>query len=240
MSEKNLETKITKSSRIVTSVLTKALKLWLRSQVSRVDYLDVQIKATDRQLLSGSIPWVSISANNAIYQGVHLTSIQLTAESIRIDIGSVLKGKPLRLLQTIPVNGTVILEESDLNASLTSGLLSVALKDALIKLIPEHRLNSKLITWEKIILGNNQLILSTTPDTQSNNIPPTPDSICIGLKLLSGHELQLILMDIQQNTQGFLEPEREHYLDLGNDVDIQELTIVPGKLTCHGRINVNP
>lgn len=239
MSEKNLEPKTTKSIRIVTSVLTKALKLWLRSQVSRVDSLDVQIKATDRQLLSGSIPWVSISANNAIYQGLHLTSIQLTAESIRIDIGSVLKGKPLRLLEIIPVNGTVLLDESDLNASLTSGLLSTSLKDALIKLIPEDGLNSKLITWEKIILGNNQLILSATPDTQSN-IPVTTDTICIGLKLLSGHELQLILVDTKHSTQELIETEREHYLDLGSDVDIQELTVVPGKLTCHGRINVNP
>lgn len=240
MSEKNLEPKTTKSIRIVTSVLTKALKLWLRSQVSRVDDLDVQIKATDRQLLSGSIPWVSISANNAIYQGLHLTSIQLTAESIRIDIGSILRGKQLQLLEIIPVTGKVILEESDLNASLTSSLLSAPLKDALVKLIPEHRLNSKLMTWEKIILGNNQLILCATPDTQSNNIPSTPDSICIGLKLLSGHELQLILIETQHSTQEFLEPEREHYLDLGNDVDIQELTVVPGKLICHGRINVNP
>jgi hypothetical protein len=240
MSEKNLEPKTPKSIRIVTSVLTKALKLWLRSQVSRVDELDVQIKATDRQLLSGSIPWVSISANNAIYQGLHLTSLQLTAESIRIDIGSVLRGKPIQLLEIIPVTGKVLLDESDLNASLTSSLLSAALKDALVKLIPEHRLNSKLITWKKIILGNNQLILTATPDIKSNNVTLTPDTICIGLKLLSGHELQLILIETQHRTQESLEPEPKHYLDLGNDVDIQELTIVPGKLTCHGRINVNP
>lgn len=240
MPEKNLEPKTTKSIRIVTSVLTKALKLWLRSQVSRVDELDVQIKATDRQLLSGSIPWVYISANNAIYQGLHLTSIQLTAESIRIDIGSVLRGKPLQLLERIPVTGKVLLLESDLNASLTSDLLSTALKDALVKLIPEHRPNSKQITWEKIILGNNQLMLSATPNTESKNIPVTPDTICIGLKLLSGHELQLILIETQHSTQEFLESEREHYLDLGNDVDIQELIVAPGKLTCHGRINVNP
>jgi LmeA-like phospholipid-binding len=240
MSEKNLETKTTKSIRIVTNVLTKALKLWLRSQVTRVNELDVQIKATDRQLLSGSIPWVSISANNTIYQGLHLTSIQLTAENIRIDIGSVLRGKPLKLQETIPVSGKVLLDESDLNASLTSGLLSIALKDALVKLIPEHSLNSKLITWEKIILGNNQLRLTATHNTEGNSIPSIPLDICIGLKLLSGHELQLILIESKHSTQGFAEPEREHYLDLGNDVDIQELTAIPGKLTCHGRINVNP
>jgi LmeA-like phospholipid-binding len=240
MSDKNLETKTTKSIRIVTGVLTKALKLWLRSQVSRVEELDVQIKATDRQLLSGSIPWVSISANNAIYQGLHLTSIQLTAESIRIDIGSVLKGKPLKLLEAIPVTGQVLLEESDLNASLTSGLLSAALKDALVKLIPEHCLNSKLINWEKIILGNNQFIFSATQDTKSNIIPATPIEICIGFKLISSHELQLILIESKHCTQEFIEPGQEHSLDLGNDVDIQELTAIPGKLICRGRINVNP
>jgi hypothetical protein len=239
MSEKNLETKTTKSIRIVTSVLTKALKLWLRSQVSRIDDLDVQIKATDKQLLSGSIPWVSISANNAIYQGLHLTSIQLTAENIRIDISSVLRGKPLRLLETIPVTGKVLLEENDLNASLTSALLSAALKDALVKLIPEHRQNSKQIIWEKVILGNNQLTFFANLHTESK-IPPVPLEICIGLELLSGHELRLTSIDMKQSTQASAVPEYGHYLDLGNDVDIQELTVIPGKLICQGQINVNP
>jgi hypothetical protein len=58
--------------RIITNVLTTALKLWLKSQVSQVSQLEVEIKASDRQILSGRIPWVSIIASHAVYQGLNI------------------------------------------------------------------------------------------------------------------------------------------------------------------------
>ena len=69
MPDKNSPTKNSHKIRIITKVLTAALKLWLKSQVSEVSQLEVEIKASDRQLLSGSIPWVSIIASDAVYQG---------------------------------------------------------------------------------------------------------------------------------------------------------------------------
>ncbi|WP_026732132.1 LmeA family phospholipid-binding protein [Fischerella sp. PCC 9605] len=238
MAQNYLETQNSnKKIRIITNVLTKALKLWLRSQVSQISQLEVEIKASDRQLLSGCIPLVSIFASHAVYQGLHLTQIQLVAENIRINIGSVLKGKPLRLLETVPVVGELIVEEEDLNASISSTLLSTALNDVLDKLLPEQCAKSKSIIWQKIILDNSKVKLYASSSAQSSS---TLLEICADLNLLSSHELQLAQIEVKNNMGILLESNNGHYLNLGTDVDIQQFNLIPGKLVCNGRINVNP
>ena len=235
MSEKNPDTKSSNKIQIVSKALTTALKLWLRSQVSQVSKLEVEITASSRQLLSGSIPYISIFANHAVYQGIHITQIQLSAENIRVNIGSVLKGQPLRLSQIVPVKGELILNEEEVNASLSSGLLSTALNDLLVNLLPEYRQKSKYINCQKIVLENSRLVLNATLAEDSR-----PITISMIPELLSTHELQLSRIEIQKNLGSPWEAIKEHYADLGSDVDIQELTLMPGKVVCRGRINVNP
>jgi LmeA-like phospholipid-binding len=237
MPEQNSQATNANKIRIITQVLTTAVKLWLRAQVSQISELEVEIKASDRQLLSGRIPAVSIFATHAVYQGLLITQIKLIAENIRINIGSVLKGKPLRLLETVPVVGDLIVDEKDLNASLSSNLLSTALSDLLVKVLPTHYHQLQPINWQEILLGNNQIILRGLRVTNSET---TPLEICLGLQLVSGHELQLAHISIQPDQANMLKENYEYNLDLGSDVDIQELTLIPGKLVCHGRINVNP
>ncbi|WP_017316621.1 LmeA family phospholipid-binding protein [Mastigocladopsis repens] len=238
MQEFNLHSKKSNKIRIVTNVLTTALKLWLKTQVSQVSQLEVQIKASDRQILSGCIPSVSVFASHAVYQGLHLTQIQLVAENIRINIGSVLKGQPLQLLEIVPVVGVLIQSEDDLNASLSSALLPTALNEVLFKLLPEHCPKSKSINWQKINLDSSKAILSATLVDDSE---PTHLDISMIPELVSGHELQLTSIQAKSNTRALLEGgKNELYFNLGSDVDIQELTLVPGKLVCRGRINVNP
>ncbi|MBN3942117.1 MAG: DUF2993 domain-containing protein [Nostoc sp.] len=237
MPEQNPQTTSGNKIRIITQVLTTAVKLWLRAQVSQISELKVEIKASDRQLFSGRIPSVSIFATHAVYQGLLITQIQLIAENIRVNIGSILKGKALRLLETVPVVGDLIVDEKDLNASLSSDLLSTALSDLLVKVLPTDYSQSQLIKWQEIFLGNNQIILRGLRVTNSET---TPLEICLGLQLLSGHELQLVHIPIKPDREDILKDNYEYNLDLGSDVDIQELTLIPGKLVCRGRINVNP
>ncbi|MEH2289948.1 LmeA family phospholipid-binding protein [Nostoc sp.] len=237
MPDQNSQTTSANKIRIITQVLTTAVKLWLRAQVSQISELEVEIKASDRQLFSGRIPSVSIFATHAVYQGLLITQIQLIAENIRVNIGSVLKGKPLRLLETVPVVGNLIVDEKDLNASLSSELLSTALSDLLVKVLPTDYPQSQPIKWQEIILGNNQIILRGLRVTNSETIPL---EICLGLQLLSGHELQVTYIPIKPEQKNILKNNQEYNLDLGSDVDIQELTLIPGKLVCRGRINVNP
>ncbi|MGB6296944.1 MAG: DUF2993 domain-containing protein [Rivularia sp. (in: cyanobacteria)] len=223
--------------RLITNVLTKAIKLWLRTQVSDIEQLQLDIQAGDRQLISGCIPAVSIVAKKAVYQGVHLSKVDLVAKNIRINIGSVLKGQQLRLLEKVPVIGELSQQEVDLSASLSSKLLSTALNDVLIKFLPELRPNSKLITWEKVKIKQSSLVISATIH-EDNNYQPL--DICIGLNLLSPHELRIAPISVTSNTKILLENRDGEYFDLGSDVEIQDLQLIPGKIIFQGTIYVNP
>jgi hypothetical protein len=237
MSEKSSLVTNNRKIRIITQVLTEAIKLWLRTQLSQVSHLEVEIKASDRQLLSGVIPEVSIVANHAVYQGLHITEIQIQAENIRVNIGSILKGKPLTLLEIVPIMARLIVEEEDLNLSLSSALLSTALNDVLVKLLPEYCSKSKPMSWQKITLEHHKLILATIPTSDPES---TSLNMCLGLQLLNGQELRLAPVAIYQNQQLLWESNSGTDFYLGTDVNIQELTLIPGKLVCCGQININP
>ncbi len=237
MIDKTSPNRSNKKIRIVTKVLTKALKLWLRSQVSDISQLEVEIQASDKQLLSGYIPKVLVFARHAIYQGLHLTQIELVAENIQVDIGSVLKGQPLRLSEIVPVVGELIAEEEALNASLSSDLLSSGLNEVLHQLLPEHGPKAKGIVWQNIFLGHKKIILTATQDPK---IAPQDLEINLGVDLLNGNELQISPIKIQEHTRVYLDNEDGYKLNLGTDVDLKQLTLMPGKLVCHGRININP
>lgn len=116
-------------SRLVGTLLSPALKLWLRSQADAVESLSIKIKGSDRQILGGHIPGVELTATGAIYQGLHLADLQMTASSIRVNIGQVIRGKPLQLLESIEVAATVNLSNENLQQSVEAPLLANALVD---------------------------------------------------------------------------------------------------------------
>ena len=223
--------------KIITKVLTSAIKLWLRSQLNQVSHLEVQIEASDRQLLSGCIPGVLISASNAVYQGLHITQIELQAEKIQLNVASILKGQPLQLSAIVPVVGKLIITEQDLNNSLSSPLLLTAINDVLILLLPEYSLNFKAINWRKITLDNQVLILHGIPISDQDG---AFFNIYLGLELLNGQELQLTQVQVKTDQEVLLEKNSPYMINLGTDVDIEKISLIPEQLFCSGRINVNP
>jgi hypothetical protein len=226
-----------KQSQIISKVLSPAVRLWLLRIVQQVSNLEVKISGSDRQILSGYIPRVSIWAHHAVYQGLHLSQIQLVGEGIRINLGQVLRGQPLQLLEPVPVFGELLLQESDLNASLQSPLLANALTELLGTLLPASCPVDGQGSWHKIAIGSGQLILRGTVATE---LEPTPLVIRTGLKLASSHELELEHLQIHNQEGSPLGNLDSFKLDLGPEVAIAELTLSPGQLFCHGRINVIP
>ncbi len=236
-----------RKSRIISTVLSPALQLWLRSQVEHVEALQFKITGGDRQILTGNIPGISIAASRAVYQGLHLSKIQLEGTEIHVNLGQVLKGKPLRLLEPVPVVGQLVLSESDFQTSLQSPLLSSALTEFLVDLLASDQvINSDTnpeeqsinFTWQNIAIETGQLRLSGT--MTDSTLQTTPILILAGLQLASPHELLLNPFQIQMSMDSLSKNLDNFKVDLGSEVDLQELSLTPGQLICRGRLSVLP
>jgi len=241
-----------KQSQLISKVLSPAVRLWLRSQVERVEALQVKIEGGDRRILTGQIQRVGITAHKAIYQGLHLSHLQLVGENIRINLGQVLRGKPLNLLEPIPVTGSLVLEEADLNASLSAPLLANALAEFLATLLKSEIqavLDAPLPGHQAINLQNSQIIIAAGQLTLSASLVAvsgavTPIVIRTGLQLKNGHTLQLDrpqwLTHLQAKRGLPLGDLDGFEVDLGSEVDLQELSLENSTLICRGRIMVTP
>jgi LmeA-like phospholipid-binding len=231
-------------SRLVSKMLSSAVRLWLRSQVESVQELHLQIEGGDRQILTGYIPKVAIAARQAVYRGIHLSQVDLAGENIRINLGQVLKGKPLKLLEVVPIQGNFALSEEDLNASLKTPLLANAVaelilqgwRSSLLSLLP---LGETPITLQncRAVIERDRVTLDL--DWQSA-AAPLSITLCTGLSLMSESRLKLEQPNVfvHQSSQSIQLEDDE--IDLGTDVALQELTLSVGKMTGRGQINVLP
>ncbi|HEY9808854.1 MAG TPA: DUF2993 domain-containing protein [Halomicronema sp.] len=227
-----------KSTQLIAKVLSPAVQLWLRSQLETVEELHVKISGENRQLLKGYIPAVTVSANQAVYQGLHLGKIFLTGSNIRINIGQVLKGKPLQILEPIPVSGELLLLENHLNLSLKSPLLANAICEFLAPIL---HLNKSGAGWA---LKNSQVnIESKSLILKGELISPTGQLIAFvlntGLEVLEGRYLKFVNTQLKTSTP--IESNLEGLtIDLGQEVNILEVSFLPDKLICRGQVNVLP
>ncbi|MBE9178987.1 DUF2993 domain-containing protein [Oculatella sp. LEGE 06141] len=238
-------------SRIISTVLSPAVRLWLRSQVEQVEALEFRIEGGDRQLLSGHIPQVIISASKAVYQGLHLSQVQMVGRNIRVNLGQMLRGKPLRLLAVVPIRGEVVIQQADLNASLHAPMLATALAEFLAELLrsqlspglSESSEPQKLTLQNpSVTIGNHRITLVADLLTASGRLIPV--AIRTGMQVMNGNLLCL------EHPQWLPHPRAKRGLplndlhgfqvDLGSDVDLEELSLEDERIICRGGINVIP
>lgn len=203
-----------RGSRIIGKMLPPAVQLWMRSQVEQVGQVAINLDGSDRQILSGYLPEVTVSAKKAIYKGIAIKQVNLSASDIRINIGQVVRGKPLRLLKTFPVQGEAEISAADLDASLNSSLLIAGLTDfwrSLIK-IPAFARSAQAVYGQlpihpDVMVQNPQLRLGeaclglsfypaiasmdTSPDASAAKTADQPVILGTGLSVAEQHYLQL-------------------------------------------------
>lgn len=235
---------------MISRVLEPALYLWLRSQVEAVESLKVSVDGGDRQVLSGYIPHIRLEANQVVYRGLHLSSVKLIGENIRINIGQVLKGKSLQLLETVPIDLTVQLSLQDLQKSLSSQILQGALiealltlvgdqlEDALGKLSPQSfKLDSPVLT-----LGENQIRFSAQLSQPSGLSMPA--ALQSGLILENPHTLKLKnpeWLPTINAKRGLPLKELDGYcFDLGDQCQLRELSITSNGIHISGTLSITP
>ncbi|MBD1844230.1 DUF2993 domain-containing protein [Cyanobacteria bacterium FACHB-63] len=234
-------------SRLISKALRPAVQLWLRSQVEQVEALQVEITAGDRQILSGYIEEVTLSAKNAIYQGLVLNQVELTGQNIRVNAGQVVRGKPFRLLEPIRIAGSVLLEAADLNTSLNAPLLKAGVTEFLQTLLQSgaagisssRDLNLQNLT---IQLRSQQVVLGATLVSDSGN--ETPIAIRTGFAIAAPNLLKLVnpqWLPHATAKRGLPLSDLDGYtFNLGGETEIHELVIDPEKVTCQGRLIVLP
>lgn len=223
-------------------VLSSAVKFWLRSQVESVRELEVQIEGGDRQILQGVIPQVSLCGSDAIYQGLHLTTLEVHGTGIQVNLKDILRGKSLHLQHPVPVVVRLHLTESGLNASMRSPLLAEAFTPLFL---PQFAFalsweSEPTLTWEgaAILSSQETLILrgSFNPPSQAAQ----PFLLQTGLQLGNPSELHFLNPTIQLLSDSAVMPLETVILPLGSDVAISELRFTETGLICQGQLTVLP
>ncbi len=235
---------IRQPSNMISKILSPAVQLWLRSQVDRIETLQMKIQGSDRQILGGYIPGILLNSKGAVYQGLHLGEADITGENIRINIGQVIKGKPLELLEAIQVLGEVKLTEENLQASLVSPLLADAFRELLIALLeyqgihdPQPILDRYNITWQGATLNQSTFTLQ---GSWTENEVSTPIIITAKIELISSQTLRLIPLKMEGIPEFNGNSLDELELDLGSDVIIDSLNLGDNQLFCRAQLLIRP
>lgn len=244
-------------SRLLSRVLPVAVKLWLQTQLDEIGDLTFEIQATDRQVLSGRIPGISLSAQQAVYQGVRITNVTAQATGIEINIGQVLRGKPLRLKQAFPIAGQVAFDGDSLGASSTDSALAAGLQDVWHTLLTKEAVAAEVASLygaaalqefqrdqypSKLAILGPDLVLQRARQGHSDTEMPSAINLRGGVAVEQGHILRLTSARwcLPTGEQVPSESLNDFGWDLGEQTDLRSLTIQNERLTCQCKIMVQP
>lgn len=226
---------------MIAKLLSGAVKLYLRSQVEAVEALQVKILGKSKQILQGYIPQVLLSCDRAVYQGLHLSQVQLNGRDIAVNLPEVIKRQPLKLLEAVFVEIQLRLDAYDLQASLDSTLLQSGLSDLWQMILTSQsnyspELIKLKVEWQTIAIANNQLNFTGIYQDASGEIKTI--ALSTGIDLANAHTLCLSALNITSNLSSH-NLKRQLEIDLGTDIVLQELTIESEQILCQGKIKIN-
>ena len=226
---------------LIDKLLSGAIRLWLQSQVSAVENLEVKIAGKDRQILQGSIPEVFLGATHGIYQGIHLSELAIKGTNIEFNLPQVLKRKPLKLLEPIVVDIKVLLLETDLQNSLSSPLFASGLTALWSRFVIPNSVNhenSDRYQWHDLSLSESGISF------RGNYNQSKGDSHLVSLhsdiRLYNNHTLLLSPQEIITIPELPVAATDELLFDLGTQVTITQLEITSEYLMLRGTITVFP
>ncbi|MGL5079543.1 MAG: LmeA family phospholipid-binding protein, partial [Waterburya sp.] len=212
----------------------------------------VTILGKNRQILQGYIPQVLLTCNRAVYQGLFLQQVEVKGTNIGFNLPEVLNKKPLQLLEPIVVDFKVSLDATDLQASLASPLLQSGLNDLwqmILSAQSTSNLSTKLVNsrieWQKIAIvklaegiADNKLNLVGVYQDIEDKIREIKISTVISL--FDRHILNFYPIKISNTLGSSQEFEQPLQIDLGKEVQIEQLVIVSPKILCVGKITIKP
>ena len=220
---------------MISKILSTAVKLYLRSQVDRAEYLKVNIIGRNKQILTGYIPQIFLSCSNAVYQELYFSQVELRGADIAFNLPEVLKRQPLKLTEPVFVDLKVKLSAADLQASINSSLLQSGIGDLWRIIATQQGISNNLvIDWITIAIANQELHLTGIyKDTAGIGHL----SLSTGISLSDSHTLCLSPLKIVNASS--TEEINELKIDLGTDIAIEQLVIESKHILCAGKIRIN-
>ncbi len=249
----------------MSQVLSPAIALWLRSQLDAVKMLQVKLDGGDRQLLTGHIPRAEILAEAVVYQSIHLRQVRLIGSNIRINLGQIIRGKPFRLLHPIRVEVEAGCSEADLSASFNAPAMTLVVMELLQTLLSSDDRQHDMPTQQsggphaqavhhflypnadahprldhlQVKLGENGLTCSGDLVMEAERFPL---SLQTEVTIARGRWLQFkhLHCSIQTSSQLVQQQAALVELDLGSDVELQQLILTPQQVKCQATLKVLP
>ena len=229
---------------LVNKLLSGAVKILLYSQVSDIDNLKIKTIGKDKQILTGNIPEVLISASNVLYRGIYLTKVKIVGTNIKFDFSQVISQKSLKLSEPILIDLEAFVLAEDLQKSVFSSLVSSGLTDIWyrflslpndIEILDKEYQNYQ---WNYLSFAQDEITfrgIYLKSNTQQSTI-----EIQTKIKALDEHSL--ILSPISINTIPALPINQAKSLtfELGKQVSIKQLEITEKHLLIKGTITVYP
>lgn len=243
---------LTPNRGVLGRVLEPILQLWLRSQVDSVEKLSVHLEGSDRQLLSGHLPSLQLESEQVLYQGLHLSRVKLWGRHIRLNSGQLLKGKPLELLEPIPVELDITLTALDAQQSLHSDLFQTAILEALQQIVGEQMMEAlgQSVPVQSLKLYEPRLILSAHKLRLNAHIQHSPSQRTVPLALQTGLRLPNPHTLVLHQPEWFPTPHSQrglplddldgHPFHLGSEVRLETLTISESHIGVRGILLIVP
>ncbi|MEM9452096.1 MAG: DUF2993 domain-containing protein [Cyanobacteria bacterium P01_E01_bin.6] len=238
-------------SRLITRLLKPAVRLWLNSQIEHAQHLDVTLTGSDRQILGGYLPGAHVVAQDVVYRGLRLSSIDVAAQGIRTNGLRVLRGDAFQLLEPLPIDVHVMLSEADLHQSLAAPLFANAIEELLQRIVAHcmdwsdrrHADDGQDVHLSdlSITLRSNRLQLSGPLITGDRLVQL---SLNTGLRLHTPNTLMFetpqFMLDGEPIEGRSLDKLNQFSIDLGETTTINAMQIENDCLSCQGQIVVMP
>lgn len=226
---------------LVNKLLSGAVKLWLKSQVSEVKDLKINIVGNNRQILTGEIPEVGICANDAVYQGLHLSKLKVKSTKIKFDLSQILNKKQFELSEPIIIDIAVFSLAKDLQNSLSSLLMNSGLTDIWYRFLAANSINIETnrhnYCWNYLSLFQDGIEFKGIEQQAKNN---SLVGIKTHIKSLDRHSLLLTPIEINPSPEISIKDIQPLTFDLGKQVFINQLEITPEHLFLQGEITIYP
>ena len=229
------------TAQFVGALVNPLVANWIESEVDSVENLDVKISGADSDLMGGRIERAEVSGDNLVYEDFYFSRVELSGQDIRLTVEDALNGGSLNLVEPLPVNAMMRLTNADVNRSIQAPLIQSQLSEASVD-IPVGN-GGEAVAFQlrdpQVEILDGRLKIDALLNTEGTDVPV---SVTTGLLPKSSRQL-LLVNPVWLGDDGSQIPIAGldgAEIDLGPDVKIDSLQLVPGELIYTGTITIQP